>query len=313
MPRPWTAHSIPNQSGRTIVITGANTGLGFECARALASRHACLILACRNLIKGGGARRRILDETPDATVEVMPLDLADLGSIRAFAETFLASGRPLHVLVNSAGVMATPRQTTADGFELQFGTNHLGHFALTGLRLERLLATPSSRVVTVTSLAEGYGRIPFDDLAGERFYERWLAYCNSKLANVLFAYELQRRFEAAGASAISVVAHPGFAATELRADLRTRERSLLHRILGHVFEAMSQSAAMGALPQLMAATADGVRGGEYYGPRGLFQRAGHPKRARSSRRSRDPRQARRLWDVSEELTGVTCDFTERRA
>lgn len=274
---------------------------------------AHLILACRNPIKGDAARRRLLDESPDGTVEVMPLDLANLASVRAFAETFLAAGRPLHVLMNSAGVMATPRETTADGFELQFGTNHLGHFALTGLLLERLLATPSSRVVTVTSLAEGYGRIPFGDLAGERFYERWLAYGNSKLANVLFAYELQRRLEAAGASTLSVAAHPGFAATDLRADLRTRERSLLHRVLGHVFEAMSQSAAMGALPQLMAATADGVSGGAYYGPGGLFQRAGYPQRVRSSRRSRDPELARCLWEVSERLTGVAYAFPPRTA
>jgi NAD(P)-dependent dehydrogenase (short-subunit alcohol dehydrogenase family) len=214
----------------------------------------------------------------DASIEVMPLDLASLASIRQFAEAFRSNHNRLRILVNNAGVMATPHRTTADGFELQFGTNHLGHFALAGLLLDVLLKTPNSRIVAVSSVAEQMGRINFDDLMSEKFYERWMAYSQSKLANVLFAYELQRKLNAASASTISLVVHPGVAATNLRTKLMTRETPLLHRIQGYFWEALKQSVEKGALPQLYAATAPGVQGGETL--------------------------ARQLWAVSEELTGV---------
>jgi NAD(P)-dependent dehydrogenase (short-subunit alcohol dehydrogenase family) len=234
----------------------------------------------------------------------MELDLASLASIRQFAEVFKLNHDQLHILVNSAGVMATPRRTTVDGFELQFGTNHLGHFALTGLLLDVLLKTPNSRVVTVSSNAELMGRINLDDLMSEKFYERWIAYSQSKLANVLFAYELQRRLNAAGASTISLAVHPGFAATNLRTRLMTQETPFFHRILSYFFESLSQSAEMGALPQLYAATAPNVHSGEYYGPDGFLQRTGYPKQLRSSRRSYDETLAKQLWAMSEELTSV---------
>jgi NAD(P)-dependent dehydrogenase (short-subunit alcohol dehydrogenase family) len=234
----------------------------------------------------------------------MQLDLAGLASIRQFTEAFKLNHDQLHILVNNAGVMATPRRTTVDGFELQFGTNHLGHFALTGWLLDVLLKTRNSRVVTVSSSAEQVGRIKLDDLMGEKSYERWSAYGQSKLANVLFAYELQRRLSAAGASTISLAVHPGYTATKLRTRLMTRETPLFHRILSYFFESLSQSAEMGALSQLYAATAPDARGGEYYGPDGFLQRTGYPKQLRSSRRSYDETLARQLWTVSEELTGV---------
>lgn len=305
---PWRADDVPDQSGRTIVVTGANSGLGLESIRVLVRKRAHAILACRDLERGQAARERVLQETPGASIEVMRLDLASLDSIRAFAAALPARCERIDVLMCSAGVMATPRRTTADGFELQFGTNHLGHFALTGLLLPMIRYVPRSRIVAVSSTGERYGRIRFDDLMGERSYDRWRAYGQSKLANVLFAYELQRRLAAARSPTISLAAHPGFAATGLRHELRTTEPSRFQRMLGHVFEGISQSAEMGVLPLLYAATAIGVQGGEYYGPDGFLERTGWPKRLRSSRRSYDAELARRLWDVSAELTGVSYDF-----
>lgn len=295
---------MPPQSGRTVVVTGGNSGLGFETVKAFARKGARTVLSCRDLPRGREARERIWAETPDAPIEVIRLDLASLASIRQFVDEFRAKHDRLDCLVNNAGVMATPRRATADGFELQLGVNHLGHFALTGLLLDALLAAPQSRVVTVSSAAERFGAIRFADLHGERSYDRWAAYGQSKLANLLFAYEFQRKLSLVHSTTLSVAAHPGFAATELRADLMQRERSWLHRALGNIFESIAQPASMGALPQLFAAAAPGVLGGEYYGPDGFLQRAGFPKRLRSSNRSNDPGLARRLWDVSADLTGV---------
>jgi NAD(P)-dependent dehydrogenase (short-subunit alcohol dehydrogenase family) len=300
----WTSEDIPDQAGRVALVTGGNSGLGFETVKALAGKHAHVILACRDTAKGNAAQDHVCQQTPDASIEVMPLDLASLASVRQFAEAFTLKHNQLHILINNAGVMATPHRTTADGFELQFGTNHLGHFALTGLLLDVLLKTPNSRVVTVSSMAEQMGRINLDDLMSEKSYERWTAYSQSKLANVLFAHELQRKLNAERASTISLAVHPGVTATNLRTKLMTRETPLLHRIQGHFWEMLSQSVEMGALPQLYAATASNVKGGAFYAPGGFLQRAGYPKKVRSSRRSYDETLAKQLWAVSEKLTGV---------
>ena len=300
----WTIEDMPDLAGKVALVTGGNSGLGFETVKALAGKRAQVILACRDTAKGFAARDQICQQTPDASIEVMQLDLANLASVRQFVEEFVAKHDQLHILLNNAGVMATPHRTTADGFELQFGTNHLGHFALTGLLLEVLLNTPNSRVVTLSSLAEKMGRIKFDDLMSEKSYERWLAYGQSKQANVLFAYELQRKLDAVEASTISLAAHPGVAATNLRTKLMTGETPFLHRIQGYFWEIISQGVEMGVLPQLYAATAPDVKGGEFYGPGGFLQRAGYPQKVRSSRKSYDESLARKLWAVSENLTGV---------
>jgi NAD(P)-dependent dehydrogenase (short-subunit alcohol dehydrogenase family) len=294
----WTSDDVPCQHGRLAVITGANTGLGFETAQVLAARGAQVVLAVRDIEKGKCAADRITGTTPGANVMVQPLDLTSLDSIRAAADDLRARHPRIDLLVNNAGVMFTPKQTTRDGFELQFGTNHLGHFALTGLLLEQMLPVPGSRVVTVSSLMHRVeARIDFDDLQSERSYNRVAAYSRSKLANLMFTYELQRRLSGAGTT-IAVAAHPGLAATEL-----TRNSPAIAAFF--YVRVMSQKAAMGALPTLRAATDPGVLGGQYYGPGGFFGARGHPKLAKSSGKSHDRAMQRRLWTVSEELTGVT--------
>jgi NAD(P)-dependent dehydrogenase (short-subunit alcohol dehydrogenase family) len=300
---PWTANDLPDLAGRTAVVTGANSGIGLEAARELARKGARVVLACRDPGRASTALDEIRRDQPGASVEVQPLDLANLASVNQFAKSCLAENESLDLLVNNAGVMAIPRRETADGFEMQLGTNHLGHFALTGLLLQRL--RPGSRVVNVSSTAHRMGRMRFDDLMGERRYGKWRAYAQSKLANLLFTYELQRRLEAQQAGPIAAACHPGYAATNLQfVAARMEESSWKERVMRTGNRLMSQDASMGALPTLYAAGATQVRGGEYIGPDGFAENKGYPKLARSSRRSHDRAAARRLWEISEELTGV---------
>ena len=292
----WTSDEVPGQQGRVAVVTGANTGLGFETAQVLAARGASVVLAVRNLEKGKEAAARIAAAAPGANVTVQELDLTSLASVRAAAGELAAAHPRIDLLICNAGVMYPPKQTTRDGFELQFGTNHLGHFALTGLLLAQMLPVPGSRVVTVSSVGHRIrARINFDDLQWERSYSPVGAYGQSKLANLMFTYELQRRLSGAGTT-IAVAAHPGFAATELM------RHSPVAAVVAPLF---SQNAAMGALPVLRAATDPGVLGGLYYGPAGFLGTRGYPELAASSGRSHDEAVQRRLWTVSEELTGVT--------
>jgi len=302
---PWTTDDIPDLSGRTAVVTGANSGLGFESALALARAGAEVVLACRDQTKGADAADRITGSVPSATVSLEPLDLSDLSSVRAFATAIGEKYTGLDLLLNNAGVMAIPRRETADGFEMQFGTNHLGHFALTGLLLDALLARPGARVVTVSSSVAQVGRIRFDDLQGTAKYGKWSAYSQSKLANQLFALELDRRATRAGMDLVSVAAHPGYAATNLQAvGPQMSGSSLMERITDIGNKLFGQSAAGGALPSLYGATAPGVSGGQYFGPDGFMAQRGAPKEVAFVKAAKDPVTARRLWEVSEELTGV---------
>ncbi|WP_327095260.1 oxidoreductase [Nocardia vinacea] len=287
----WDTSNIPDQSGRTIIVTGANSGLGAVTARALAGAGAQVVLACRNVAKGEKVAGEI-----GARAEVRELDLADLASVRAFAD---AVDR-VDVLINNAGVMAVPERRTADGFEMQVGTNHLGHFALTGLLLEKI----SDRVVTVSSSAHRAGKIDLDDLNWERRkYRRWSAYGQAKLANLMFAYELQRRLTAAGSSKISVAAHPGYAATELQ----SHTESILDTVMALGNRLLAQSAEMGALPEIYAAT-EQVEPGAFYGPDGWGDMRGYPGLSGSTSASKNEQVARGLWELSEKLTGVTYTF-----
>jgi NAD(P)-dependent dehydrogenase (short-subunit alcohol dehydrogenase family) len=297
----WTGDDVPEQHGRLAVVTGANTGLGFETAQVLAARGASVVLAVRDVDKGKHAADRIADAAPGADVVVQRLDLTSLNSVRAAADELRAQHPRIDLLINNAGVMYTPKQTTRDGFELQFGTNHLGHFALTGLLLDRMLPVPGSRVVTVSSVGHRIrAGVHFDDLQWERSYSRVGAYGQSKLANLMFTYELQRRLSATSAT-IAVAAHPGASDTELMRNSPAALRTLA-AVATPLF---AQSAAMGALSTLRAATDPNVLGGQYYGPDGLGQGRGHPKLVTSSKQSHDTAIQRRLWTISEELTGVT--------
>lgn len=296
----WTAAEIPDQTGRTAVITGANTGLGYETAAALARKGARVVLAVRNLDKGKAAADLITRSVPGADVVLQELDLTSLASIHAAADELRSAYDTIDLLINNAGVMFTPHAETKDGFELQFGTNHLGHFALTGLLLDRLLPVPGSRVVTVSSVGHRFARrgINFDDLQSERSYSRVGAYGQAKLANLLFTYELQRRLQ--GTNTIAAAAHPGGSRTEL-----TRNLPPVVAAVTRLAEPLFQPADMGALPTLRAATDPGVIGGQYYGPDGFGEQRGHPRVVASSRVSHDTDAQHRLWTVSEELTGVT--------
>jgi len=301
MTNKWTAAQIPDQHGRIAVVTGANSGIGLVAARELARTGARVVLACRDTEKGAAAQREITAAALGAEVEVAALDLASLASVRGFAQWFEREHEGLDLLINNAGVMAPPRRVTADGFELQFGTNHLGHFALTGLLLGRMVGRDDARVVTVSSGAHRMGRINFDDLQGERGYGRWRAYGQSKLANLLFAFELERRLRAAGSAIRSLAAHPGYAATNLQSAAPPMPDRLFMAFTNRVW---AQSADMGALPTLYAATYPGLEGGTYVGPDGLFEQRGYPKAVGASAAARDEDVAPRLWEVSEELTGV---------
>jgi len=294
----WTTANIPDQTSRTAVITGANTGLGYETAAALAAKGANVVLAVRNLDKGKEAARRIEQSTPGAQVTLQQLDLTSLDSIKAAAGELRDQYDTVDLLINNAGVMWTPRSTTKDGFELQFGTNHLGHFAFTGLLLDRLLPVEGSRIVTVSSMGHRIrAAIHFDDLQWERSYSRVGAYGQAKLANLLFTYELQRRL--IGKATIAVAAHPGGSRSELTRNL-PRPLTAAMRVVEPIF----QAADMGALPTLRAATDPSVLGGQYYGPDGFAEQRGYPKVVASSDQSHDVDVQQRLWTVSEELTSV---------
>ena len=291
----WTAENIPDLNGKVAIVTGANSGIGFETARALAHKRATVILACRNKAKGAAAVRQINQESPTARAEIMSLDLSDLAAVRHFADEFASHYQRLDILINNAGIMAPPFGKTTDGFELQFGTNHLGHFALTGLLLDLTIRTPQARLVTISSSGHRFGAIDFANLNAEQGYDRQRAYAQSKLANLLFTYELQRRLESARVDTIAVAAHPGWTETNLQTHWR------MVRLLNPV---IAQKPKMGALPALYAATAPDVQGGEYYGPRGWLELRGYPARVKSSGRSHDMAVATRLWTISEELTGM---------
>ncbi len=298
----WTAADVPDQSGRVAIVTGSNTGIGYEAAAVLARAGAHVVLAVRNPEKGNAALARIVAASPEADVTLQELNLGSLASVRRAADALRSKYPRVDVLINNAGVMWTAKQLTEDGFELQFGTNHLGHFALTGLLLDHLLPVRGSRVVTVSSVGHRIrAAIHFDDLQWERHYDRIAAYGQAKLANLLFTYELQRRLAAGGAPTIAVAAHPGGSNTELTRNIPT----IFKPAVAVLWPLVSQSPAMGALPTLRAATDPGVEGGQYYGPDGLGEQRGHPKVVNSSAKSHDEELAGRLWTVSEELTGVT--------
>jgi NAD(P)-dependent dehydrogenase (short-subunit alcohol dehydrogenase family) len=303
----WAAADMPDQEARTALVTGANSGIGFQVAVELARHGAEVLLACRDTGRGTRARDRIRGLVAGAAVELVALDLADLDSVERLAGQIAARPEGLDLLVNNAGVMAVPRrQVTAQGFELQFGVNHLGHFALTGRLLPVLLARPGSRVVTVSSIVHRFGSIRLDDLNSEHRYSGWRAYGQSKLANALFTLELDRRLRAAGAATLSVGAHPGYTSTGLmHSGPQLGGGGIFAHVMGMAAPFTGQPAALGALPVLRAATDPGARGGDYFGPHGPGEIAGAPRRVRYTRGARDIPLAGRLWRASETLTGVT--------
>lgn len=292
----WTEADIPDQTGRTVLVTGANSGLGLRTAQVLAARGAHVIMGCRSVQRGETARRSVR-----GSAEVLELDLADLSSVRSAAEKVQA----LDVLVNNAGIMAVPNGRTVDGFERQFGTNHLGHAALTWLLLPALRQRPGARVVTVASLAHQYGHIDFADPNFDRRpYSLRASYGQSKLANILFARELERR----SPDVTSIAAHPGLTVTELTNNMADAHKSVVLRVGGKISHLFSQSVEMGALPQLYAATSPEARGGEYYGPDGFSGFRGHPTVARTTAAARDELAANRLWELTIKLTGIAPDL-----
>ncbi|NMD25246.1 MAG: SDR family NAD(P)-dependent oxidoreductase [Actinobacteria bacterium] len=299
----WTEALIPDQSGRVVLITGANSGIGLQPARALAEHGAHVVMACRSRPKAEAARDQILAAAPSAQGSLVDLDLTSLAAVQVATAEVIGRFDSLDVLINNAGVMATPHEVTVDGYELQFATNHLGHAALTAHLLPLLLATDASRVVTVSSLAHRFGKIAFDDLQSQRGYRAWRAYGQSKLANLLFTFELQRRLAAAGAGTVAVAAHPGVSDTNLAGSTGGLTGTLMSatKPLAKLF---SQSSQMGALPTLRAAVDPAVRGGEYVGPDGFMEQRGHPQVVQASAAANDTAVAARLWDVTVELTGV---------
>ncbi|MFF9894615.1 oxidoreductase [Streptomyces longispororuber] len=310
----WSAHDIPDLSDRAAVVTGANSGIGYCTARELARRGARVVLACRSEERGSAALARLFSDVPSADAALWRLDLGDLGSVREFAERYdRERGGRLDLLVNNAGVMALPHRRTADGFEAQFGVNHLGHFALTGLLLPHLLRTPGARVVTVSSMLHLLGNVDVTDLNSDRHYRRWLAYGRSKSANLLFTHELARRAAAAGADLVAAAAHPGYAATNLQAaGPRLEGRKVRETVMTAATRVVGQSAAAGALPTLYAAAAPGVRPDSFTGPRVLGWR-GAPTPSPRASWTRDDRVSTRLWEASEQLTGVRYDDTPKPA
>ena len=291
----WTAKNIPELVGKIAIVTGANSGIGFETARALATKKATVILACRNKDEGEAAIDLLTQENPDSRIFLLQLNLSDLALVRDFSDSFIRQYDRLDILINNAGIMRTPYGNTVDGFELQFGTNHLGHFALTGLLIELIIRTPQARVITVSSGGERFGEIDFENLNAENGYDAGKAYGQSKLANLLFTYELQRQFEHADIDTIAAAVHPGWTITNLQVHWQMLQ--VLNPFIG-------QQPDIGALPTLYAATAPGVQGGDYYGPDGWMELRGHPTKVKSSDRSYDTAVAAQLWKISEELTGV---------
>lgn len=295
----WTTANIPDQSGKVAIVTGANSGIGYETAKALAAKGATVIMACRNLEKAHAAADKIKRDVPGAKLDIIQLDLADLAAVREFAAQFQARYDQLNLLINNAGIMFPPFTETKDGFEVQFGANHLGHFALTGLLLDTLLVTSGARVVNVSSMAHRMGKIDFDNLNAEKGYNPSAAYAQSKLANLLFSLELNRQFEAHGLDLMAVSAHPGWTATNLQRGLMATAT----RIVG-------QSAPMGALPTLRAATDPNVRPNEYYGPARFVEVRGYPKKVGTIAAAQDVALAQKLWHVSEEMTGVRYKWNQ---
>ena len=303
MNKNWTLDNIPDLTGKVIIVTGANNGIGYEAAKEFARNGAQTILACRSAEKAQAALDQIRAEIPDASVEIIQLDLASLKSVHRFADDFKARYDQLDILLNNAGIMAVPYGKTEDGFESQLGINHLGHFALTGLLIELLLKTPRSRIVNVSSIGHRSGKMNFENLMFEdgKEYSRTKAYYKSKLANLLFTYELQRRFDANGAEPKAIAAHPGISTTSLADHLFPK---FLLKLMIPLMRRMNQSAEMGALPSLRAAVDPEVIGGQYYGPDGPKERNGYPVVVQSSEASHNKADAQKLWEISEQLTGV---------
>jgi NAD(P)-dependent dehydrogenase (short-subunit alcohol dehydrogenase family) len=302
----WDAENILDQSGKVAIVTGSSSGIGYEAARVLANKNAVVIIAVRNLDKGKGAAEKILEQNKNANVAVMKLDLADLKSVRNFADEFKSKYSRLDLLINNAGVMIPPYSKTADGFELQFGTNHLGHFALTGQLLSTLAKTTGSRIVNVSSSAHRWGNINFDDLTWEkRRYRAWNAYGDSKIANLYFTSELDRRLKKDGSDIIVTACHPGWTATELQ---RHTDYFGIAGLLNSLF---AQTVSMGALPTLLAAFDEEAKGGEFYGPGGFMGMWGYPVKTEPNELSKDATIAARLWKVSEELTGVNFGLNNK--
>ncbi len=302
----WTLKDMPDMTGKIVIITGANSGLGLESTRAITAKGATVVMACRNLTKAENAKSEVLRTVPSGTLDVMQLDNASLDSVRAFADAFKAKYDQLDLLLNNAGVMAIPRTETADGFEMQIGVNHLGHFALTGLLLDVITATPGARIHSTSSSAAFGGRINLDDLMGEQSYNRWTAYGQSKLANAVFATELNRRLKAAGHDTIANSSHPGLVMTNLQANsLEQSGRPLLERLAYPIAERLlAQDVSMGILPQLMASTAPEAKGGVFYGPKTMRVR-GYPAEQKCNSALDDATLLKRFWEKSEQLTGIS--------
>ncbi|MBY8999618.1 MAG: SDR family NAD(P)-dependent oxidoreductase [Candidatus Heimdallarchaeota archaeon] len=306
MSEKWTTKNIPELTGKVIIVTGANTGIGFEEAKEFTRKGAKTILACRNLEKGEKALAKILKEIPDAPAEIMHLDLANLDSVNQFSTEFKKKYDRLDVLVNNAGIMMVPYRKTVDGFESQIGTNHLGHFALTGLLYDLLTETEGARVVNVSSNGHRFGEIDYDSFTfdEDNEYSRMKAYGQSKLANLLFTYELDRRFKKGNINAIAVAAHPGMSNTNLADHMMGFAAPILKGLFGFIM----QSAAKGALPTIRAAVDPENKGSEYYGPGGRKEQRGYPVRVESSKTSHNKEDAKKLWDLSEKLTKVKFGF-----
>jgi len=296
----WTIENIPNLNGKTIIITGANSGIGYEAAKEFSRKGATVIMACRNMDKAAKALIEIKKDIPNTDAEIMELDVSSLKSVKLFAETFKAKYTKLDILLNNAGVMMPPYGKTIDGFELQFATNHLGHFALTGELIDLLIATPGSRVVNVSSMAHMMGNMNFNDMMFEngKGYTPSKAYGRSKLSNLLFTYELQRRFEAMNADTMTVAAHPGVSSTNLGRHVGNKGFFSL------MFNNMSQTPDMGALPSIRACVDKDVRGGQYYGPGNFMNMTGYPVLVKSNSKSHNIKDAAKLWELSEKLSGV---------